>query len=156
MSESFQEIIIPKESAVFWLDENGCWRNQYGKFRRKKIIDFFHSSIKRDKAGYYVTQTREGFREKVYFKHEDTALFVFDIIEDEGIILVLNTGKKINLKPRKLLIKGDSLYMDLGEEFVKFVERGLMKISSYLDFEKDTYFIKVKNRRYKIHQAEGL
>ncbi|MFC1829226.1 MFS transporter permease [Thermodesulfobacteriota bacterium] len=150
MTEKFQEIVIPKEAAVFRLDRNGCWQNKYGKFRRKKIIDFFHSSIKRDSAGYYVTQVRDCIREKVYFPYEDTALFVFDVVTDPDITLVLNTGRRIKLKPKKLLIKGDDLYMNIGEELVKFVERGLMKISGYLEFDDDLYFIKVKNRRYKI------
>ncbi|MBW1840458.1 MAG: MFS transporter permease [Deltaproteobacteria bacterium] len=153
MSEKFQEIVIPKEAAVFRLDRNGCWRNKYGKFRRKKIIDFFHSSIKRDGAGYYVTQVRDRIREKVYFEYEDTALFVFDVVPDPDITLVLNTGRRVKLKPKKLLIKGDDLYMNLGEDLVKFVERGLMKISGYLEFDDDTYFIKVGNRRYKICQV---
>lgn len=150
MSKKLKDIVIPKEAAVFWIDRNGCWRNKYGKFRHKKIIDFFHSSIRRDRAGYYVTQTREQFREKVYFKYEDTALFVFDVVKDEEITLVLNTGGKIKLKPKKLLIKGDDLYMESGKELVKFVERGLMKISGFLEYDSDQYFIKIKNRRYKI------
>ena len=152
MSEKLQEIVIPKEAAVFRLDGNGCWRNKYGKFRRKKIIDFFHASIKRDSAGYFVTQVRDRIREKVYFPYEDTALFVFDVVEDPDITLVLNTGRRVKLKPKKLMIKGDDLYMSLGEELVKFVERGLMKISEYLEFDSDRYFIRFKNRRYKIHQ----
>lgn len=152
MSEKLQEIVIPKEAAVFRLDGNGCWRNKYGKFRRKKIIDFFHASIKRDSAGYYVTQVRDRIREKVYFPYEDTALFVFDVVTDPDITLVLNTGRRVKLKPKKLMIKDDDLYMSLGEELVKFVERGLMKVSDYLEFDGDRYFIRFKNRRYKIHQ----
>jgi hypothetical protein len=103
-----------------------------------------------------VTQIREHFREKVYFRYEDTALFVFDVLKDEAVALVLNTGKKIALKPKKLLIMGDDLYMKSGEELVKFVERGLMKISDFLEYDGDQYFIKVKNRRYRIHEWKPL
>jgi len=152
MTEKLKEIVIPKESAVFWLDGNGCWRNKYGKFRREKIIDFFHSSIKKDKNGYYVSQTREQFIEKVYFHYEDTALFVFDVIKDKDITLALNNMKKIKLKPGKLYIKDDSLYMHFGEEQIKFADRVLFKISDLLEYNDDNYFIRVNNRRYKIKQ----
>jgi hypothetical protein len=42
--------------------------------------------------------------------------------------------------------------MRLGQETIKFAERGLMKISDLLEFKDDRYFIKVKNRRYRIDQ----
>lgn len=145
-----KEVIIPKDKAVFWLDKNGCWHNQHGKFQHKKIVDYFHASIRKDMEGYYLTQTTEDFKEKVYFHYEDTALFVFDIIKDNDITLVLNTGKKIKLKPRKMLMQGDNLYIQVEDECIKFVERGLLKISDLIEHDGDSYFIKVKNRRYKI------
>ncbi len=102
--------VIPKEKAVFWLDKNGRWHNKDGTFEHKKIIKFFHSSIKKDKNGYYLSQDLGTHTEKVYFKYEETALFVFDIIKNkEEIILVLNTKKRIRLEPEKLFIKEDSL-----------------------------------------------
>ena len=42
--------------------------------------------------------------------------------------------------------------MRLGQETIKFAERGLMKISDLLEFRDEQYFIKVKNRRYRIVQ----
>jgi hypothetical protein len=42
--------------------------------------------------------------------------------------------------------------MRLGQETIKFAERGLMKISDLLEFKDDQYFIKVKNRKYRIVQ----
>jgi hypothetical protein len=42
--------------------------------------------------------------------------------------------------------------MRLGQETIKFSERGLMKISDLLEFRDEQYFIKVKNRRYRIVQ----
>ena len=150
MTHKLKEIIIPKDKAVFWLDKNGCWHNQHGKFQHKKIVDYFHASIRKDIAGYYLSQTTEEYKEKVYFHYEDTALFVFDIIKDNDITLMLNTGRKIKLKPRKMVMQGDSLYMHVEDERIKFVERGLLKISDLIDHDDDSYFIKVKNRRYKI------
>ena len=152
MKKEQREIIIPKEKAIFWLDKNGRWHNVHGKFEHKKIIDYFHSSIKKDQNGYYLSQKREDVQEKVYFHYEDTALFAVDFIKDNDITLILNTQKHVKLKPRNLFIRGDNLYMRMGEETIKFAERGLMKISDLLEYDNDQYFMRVKNRRYKILQ----
>ena len=152
MKNKRTEIIIPKDRAIFWLDKNGRWHNAHGEFEHKKIIDYFHSSIKRDENGYYLFQKRGDVQEKVYFHYEDTALFAVDLIKDKDTALVLNTKKQIKLKPRNLFIRGDDLYMRLGDETIKFTERGLMKISDLLEYDNDQYFIKVKNRRYRILQ----
>jgi hypothetical protein len=146
------EIIIPKDRAIFWLDKNGRWHNEHGEFEHKKIIDYFHSSIKRDENGYYLSQKRETIHEKVYFHYEDTALFAVDLIKDNDVTLILNTKRQIKLKPRNLFIREDDLYMRMGQETIKFTERALMKISDLLEYENNHYFIKVKNRRYKILQ----
>jgi hypothetical protein len=152
MPKKIKEIVISKDQAVFWLDRNGRWHNQFGEFQHKKIIDFFHSSIRKDKDGYFVRQMRENLREKVYFHCEDGALFVFDVIKDQDIVLALNTGKKIKLKPKKLWIEDDSLYMQESGEQVKFTERSLMKISDLIEYDEKHYFIRLRNRKYKIHQ----
>ena len=150
MPEKTKEIVIGKDEAVFWLDANGCWQNENGKFRHKKIIDYFHSCIKQDRQGYYLSQINGDCTEKVYFPYEDRALFVFDVIRQDGVTLVLNTKKQIKLKPRKLFIKNDCLYMRMGEEIIKFAEQGLMKIAQLLEEESDQLFIRIKERRYSI------
>jgi len=150
MAGNVKTIEIPREEAVFWLDGNGCWHNSDGKFRHKKIIDYFHASIKRDRKGYHLFQAHENYKEKVYFSYEDQALFVFDVLETNDIVLVLNTKKQVKLRPRKLFVKGDGLYMHLGNEIVKFAEQGLMKISHCLEEKDGSLVIRAKNRRYKI------
>ena len=152
MARKPKTIIIPKDKAVFWLDKHGRWNNVHGKFQHKKIIDHFHASIKKDRDGYYLGQTTEDYTEKVYFHCEDTALFVFDIVKTEDMTQVLNTGKQIGLRPRKLLMKGDNLYMHIRAECVKFTERSLMMISDLIESVDDDYYIRVKNRRYKINK----
>ena len=145
--------VIPKEKAVFWLDKNGRWHNKDGPFEHKKIIKFFHSAIKKDKDGYYLSQDLDTHTEKVYFKYEETALFVFDIIKNkEEIILLLNTKKRIRLEPEKLFIKNDSLYMNAGEELIKFNDRSMMKISDMLEFDEKNYSIKINGNRFQIAQ----
>ena len=105
-------VVVPKEKAVFWLDGNGHWHNKHGRFEHKKVIDYFNASIRRDEGGYHVFQATDEFEERVYFPHEGTALFVFDILIDgEGVILVLNTQRKIELNPADLFIQGDDLYV---------------------------------------------
>lgn len=150
MGRKAKTIEIPAGEAVFWLDENGCWHNSDGKFRHKKIIDYFHSSIKRDQKGYHLYQSHETYSEKVYFHYEDKALFVFDVIENGDIILVLNTKEQITLKPRKLFVENDRLYMHWGDEIIKFAEQGLMKIAPFLEDNGNQLFIRSKNRRYRI------
>jgi hypothetical protein len=155
MADKIKEIVIPKEDAVFYLDKNGSWHNTNGKFQHKKIIDYFHSCIKRDRKGYYLYQTNGNLKEKVYFNYEDQALFVFDVLLGDEVILILNTQKKVRLKPRKLFIKDDSLYMHLGDETVKFAERGLMKIAKLIEDENNQFYIRSKSRRYNIPIFKG-
>ena len=152
MPNQMKQIVISKDQAVFWLDGNGRWHNKFGPFQHKKIIDFFHSSIRKDKGGYYLTQTVNNIEEKVYFHCEDGALFVFDIINDSDLILVLNTGKKIKLKPDKLWIKHDSLYMQDGDEQVKFTEQSLMEIFDLIETDEKQYFIRIKKKKYGIRE----
>ncbi|MDX2441856.1 MAG: MFS transporter permease [Desulfobacterales bacterium] len=150
MTKQLKEIVISKDRAVFWLDSNGRWHNIHGEFEHRKIIDFFHSSIRKDNDGYYVTQTTESYKEKVYFRYEDTALFVFNIIKNKDIYLLLNTKKQIKLNPEELFIKDDSLYTKDGEELVKFTEQSMMKISKYMENDNDRYFIIINDKRYII------
>ena len=128
-----KEIVIKKEDAVFWLDKSGCWCNDGGKFRKKKIIDLFHQSIAKDDNGYFVSQTRDDIFEKVYFRYEDTALFVFAVIFNDDIILQLNTGKHLTLNPSMLFIEDDNLYLTDGDERIKFSERAMIQISSIIE-----------------------
>ena len=155
MGNTIKTIEISADEAVFWLDANGNWHNADGKFRHKKIIDYFHASIRRDDKGYHLYQAHEHYQEKVYFHYEDKALFVFDVLPQADIILVLNTKRKVKLRPRKLFISNDSLYMHLDDEIVKFAEQGLMKIAPSLEEDGEGLLIRSKNRRYRIAtQAE--
>jgi hypothetical protein len=156
MTEKIKEIIIGRDDAVFWLDKNGCWQNENGKFRHKKIIRYFHSCIRKDRRGYYLYQENGEYAEKVYFPYEDQALFVFDVIGSDRVTLVLNTGKRIALKPRKLFTKNDCLYMQLGEDTIKFAEQGLIKIARYLEDEDNQIYIRINNRRYKIQAMDTV
>ncbi|MDY6792692.1 MAG: MFS transporter permease [Thermodesulfobacteriota bacterium] len=150
MKKQPKEIVISSDKAVFWLDSNGRWHNKHGEFEHKKIIDFFHSSIRKDKDGYHVAQATDSYTEKVYFKYEDTALFVFNIFTKEDIYLLLNTKKQIRLNPEELFIKKDRLYAKDGEELVKFTEQSMIKISKFMENDNDVYFIKINDKRYHI------
>jgi hypothetical protein len=150
MVNTIKENVIPKEDAVFWLDKNGCWRNAHGKFEHNKIIDYFHSCIKRDQGGYYLSQINGNLREKVYFPYEDQALFVFDVIRQNEITLILNTKQQIVLDPENLYIKDDNLYMRMRDETIKFVEHGLMKMAPLLEDEDGRFYIRLNNKRYRI------
>ena len=150
MAKKIKTVVIPETEAVFWLDKNGCWHNKHGRFEHKKIIRYFHSSIKRDRHGYYLYQANANYAEKVYFPYEDQALFVFDVIRQNDVILVLNTGRQVKLKPQKLFIENDCLYMQLDREIIKFAEEGLFKIAPLIEEKDDRLYIRVNNRRYLI------
>jgi hypothetical protein len=150
MTKQPKEISISKEDAVFWLDAKGRWHNADGHFRHKKIIDYFHASIRKDDKGYFLFQERDNIREKVYFRYADTALFVFDVILGKDIDLVLNTGRKVRLDPENLYIRKDCLYLQDGREQIKFDERSLMKISACIEEEDDRFVLCVNDRRYPI------
>jgi hypothetical protein len=150
-------IVIPKEKTVFWMDGNGRWCNDFGRFEKKKIIDYFHAAIHRDADGYFVQQDKEGVIEKVYFYYEDTALFVFHLTLGNSIKIRLNTGKELALKPETLWIENDNLYLRHEGERIKFTDRAMMKIAAIMEDVDDECVIRIQGRSYHIPEihAEG-
>lgn len=146
--------IIPKEKAVFMLDKNGNWRADDEKFENKKIIKYFHSLIKKDADGYFLEQEHEYFIEKVYFPYEDTALFVNRVVEKNGLTLCINTAAQIKLDPEKLLIRNDNLYIQNGEDLIKFSENALLALVRYMDDTDDQYSINLDGKRHFIPSIE--
>ena len=145
---------MSKEKAVFWLDAYGRWHNKHGVFEHKKIIGFFHSSIRRDADGYHLFQKHGDHTiEKVYFKYEDTALFVFDVnIQDDSdkIRLILNTKDEIPLAPENLFVQNDNLYMENAGDRIKFIDRALLKLAHRLKFEQHRYRLELSGKTYDI------
>jgi hypothetical protein len=152
MTSEVTHIVIPKEKAVFWLDKNGIWHNEHGKFEHPKIISYFHKSIRKDDNGYHVFQIRDQCEEKVYFPYEDTALFVFDIKGTDT--LVLNTTDTLPLDPARLFTRNDNLYMQTPEHCIKFGQRALMKISRLLVEKNDQLFLVLNSTAHKIQQQQ--
>ncbi|AOY57599.1 MULTISPECIES: MFS transporter [Desulfococcus] len=150
MPEVLKEIVIPKEKAVFRMDARGCWHNAQGPFQKKSIIDHFNRSIRKDDAGYFLTQVNGDYIEKVYFSYEDTPLFVVDVEDADPIRLHLNTGETLPLSPETLFIKADQLYIMREDERIKFSERGLLKLSRMLEGEDNAYILRMGGRRYAI------
>lgn len=147
-------IVVPKEKAVFWMDGQGRWHNQHGPFEHKGIIDFFNASIRKDEHGFHVMQIREDVCEKVYFRYEDTPLFVIAVALGTPIALTLNTGFDLELRPQALFMRRDQLYLRDGEEYIKFSERALLKLSRIMQYEDHNYFIQIDGRRYPIAREE--
>jgi len=151
MEEKLDTITIPKEEAVFWLDAEGRWHNEHGPFEHPKVSAYFHACIQYDADGYYVGQQRDAVYEKVYFRHEDTALFVFGMEErDATTTLRLNTGLEIDLNPEDLFVQDDHLYTrtDLGP--ARFNQKCLLQIAGRIEERGDDLFIKVGANRFKI------
>jgi hypothetical protein len=135
-----KERIVTKEEAVFWMDGRGRWCNRHGPFEHPKIIAYFNSSIGMDSRGYFVQQILNGFREKVYFRYEGTPLFVVDIIEQDPVVLMLNTGRSVELDPGNLWIRNDHLCVTIGDEYAQFSEKTLIRMTDWIQCEKDTMF----------------
>jgi len=153
--QAVKEVVIPREEAVFWLDSRGYWRNAGGKFRKKKIIDYFHAAISKDENGYFLHQQKGDVFEKIYFPYEDTALFVFDVCFETSdpapdITLVLNTGRRLSLNPRRLYTQNDCLYLKADDDIIKFTERALMKLSDVLDEKNGQFCIHASGSEHPI------
>jgi len=145
-----KEIIVPKENAVFWMDARGRWCNQHGPFKHKRIIDYFNGAVYKDAKGYHVAQRSNGVLEKVYFCYDETPLFVVALLFDAPIKMILNTRAEIELIPAQLFLRNDNLYYRFGDEFAKFNEHALLKISERLTFDGAQYFLKVGSNRIAI------
>ena len=124
--------IIPKDKAVFWMDDKGAWHNAHGPFEHPKIIQYFNRSIQRDAEGFFLCQEMEHAFEKVYFPFEETALFVADVSAKNPGHLLLNTGKKMLLDPAALFIRDDSLFIRMPDHLIKFTSRALLKLSKHI------------------------
>jgi hypothetical protein len=150
-----QEIVISAEKAIFWLDGRGRWHNVHGPFEHRRISDYFHRAIRWDSQGFHLYQQRDGMHEKVYFKYQDTALFVFDVSEGDPIRLHLNTGAEIALVPQDLYIRNDQLYLRHSPGPIKFNESSLLKMTRWFSETPDGYALKVGPRHYAIAEEDG-
>jgi hypothetical protein len=133
MASEKKSIIVPKEKALFWMDKNGVWHNEHGKFEHPKIIRHFNRSIQKDDLGYYLSQETDEFEEKVYFPHEETALFVVDISLGKELTLTLNTTEALTLDPAQLFTRNDALYLETPEHCIKFSQNALVKLSRHME-----------------------
>ncbi len=150
MASARKSIIIPKEDAVFWLDKNGVWHNEHGKFEHPKIIRHFNLSIQKDDLGYHLSQMTDDVEEKVYFPHEDTALFVVDIALENQFKLTLNTTKRMPLDPGQLFTRNDSLYLQTPEHCIKFSQHALVKLSRHMEEIDGKFCLMLNNTLHPI------
>ncbi|MEJ2155397.1 MAG: MFS transporter permease [Desulfobacteraceae bacterium] len=145
-----KQITIPKDQAVFRLDGNGRWHNRFGPFEHAKIINHFHTSIRKDDQGFHLCQEHEGVVEKVYFPYEDTALFVFEVDFRDPAMVTLNTGRKLALQPENLFVVGDCMYLRIDGDRAKFTDRCLIKMAPLLSYEGDQYVLKINGQSFVV------
>ena len=150
MGAALPEIVIPREKAVFRLDARGRWCNRHGVFRNRRICDHFHAAIRRDAAGYHLRQELPDRVEKVYFPYEDTALFVVRVALGDPVELTLNTRRQVALDPALLFVRGESLYLTLEGERVKFTERAMLSLAEAMEFTPEGYAIRTGERVHPI------
>ena len=150
MTSDIKQIIIPRDKAVFWMDKNGVWHNEHGRFEHPKMIAYFNAAIRKDDMGYHVYQLTDEFEEKVYFSHEDTALFVVDLKVSQGVSLVLNNRTKLTLCPEQLYTANDALYLETGEHIIKFTDRALVKLSKFMDEREGRLFFTLNDKTWPI------
>lgn len=133
MASELIQVVVNSADAVFWMDENGVWHNEHGKFEHPKIIAHFNRSIRKDADGFYLYQKGDGFEEKVYFRYGETAFFAVDVSLKDPMRLLLNTGVRMDLDPSMLYTRNDCLYLETGEGLIKFTDRALVKLSSRME-----------------------
>jgi hypothetical protein len=150
MGAALPEVVIPRENAVFRLDARGRWCNRHGVFRNRRICDHFHAAIRRDAAGYHLRQELPDRVEKVYFPYEDTALFVVQVALGDPVELTLNTRRRVALDPALLFVRGESLYLTLEGERVKFTERAMLNLAEAMEFTPEGYAIRTGERVHPI------
>jgi hypothetical protein len=150
MGAALPEVVIPREKAVFRLDARGRWCNRHGVFRNRRICDHFHAAIRRDAAGYHLRQELPDRVEKVYFPYEDTALFVVRVALGDPVELTLNTRRRVALDPALLFVRGESLYLTLEGERVKFTERAMLSLAEAMEFTPEGYAIRTGERVHPI------
>ena len=150
MASEKRSITVPKEKAVFWMDKNGVWHNEHGKFEHPKIIRHFNRSIRKDDLGYYLSQETDEFEEKVYFSHEDAVLFVVNFSLEEELRLTLNTAKVMTLDPTQLFTKNDGLYLQTPEHCIKFSQHALVKLSRYMEETDGKFCLRLNQATYAI------
>lgn len=155
--DDLPETVIPREQAVFWMDGRGRWRNAGGPFRVRRIIARFNRAIRRDAGGYYLTQVNGQCREKIYFPHAETALFVVRLHGGGAPELELNTGRRLPLEASRLFICGDSLYFRVGAEIAKFGEQALLAMAAQLEMagEGECHLVS-GSRRVRVPVVERL
>ena len=152
--EELIEVVIPKDKAVFGMNELGKWYNEFGLITKPSIIKKLNSSLSFDECGFYVSQVIDTRREKIYFPYVETALFAIDfsINDVNNIRLKLNTKEQIQLDPESLFVKDDCLYQEQSEYCIKFSERALVKLSKNLEEEGDQLLIVINGHPYSIEQ----
>jgi hypothetical protein len=150
MGAALPEVVIPREKAVFRLDARGRWCNRHGVFRNRRICDHFNAAIRRDAAGYHLRQELPDRVEKVYFPYEDTALFVVQVALGDPVELTLNTRRRVALDPALLFVRGESLYLTLEGERVKFTERATLNLAEAMEFTPEGYAIRTGERVHPI------
>lgn len=155
-NDDIKQVVIPKEQAVFWMDGRGRWCNVHGPFEHPKITAHFNKSIGHDKDGFFVEQTCDGVREKVYFHYEDTALFAVDVIFGDPLRLVLNTGQHVGLEPEQVVVVRDALFQRHAGAWIKFTEHVMMRMADMLDQNNDGLIFTHNGIRHNLVHLDAL
>ena len=146
-------IVIPKEYAKFHMDKHGRWLNDGGPIEKASIIRYLNSAIEKDENGYYVTHMLGDRREKVYFGYDDTALFAIDLVHHgSDVSLLLNTKRRLKLEPTGLFLKADSLYLEQNGHIIKFNERAMVKMASFMTESEDGLMIAINGQKQVIRE----
>jgi len=78
------------------------------------------------------------------------------VIVGDDIVLVLNTGQRLELDPRQLCIKKDNLYMRHKEDIIKFTDRSMMKMAALMEDTEDGYAFVFQGRKYPIDTVDSF
>ena len=152
MDDNLPVVEISADHAVFWMDERGRWCNEHGPFENPRIIDRFNRALRRDGKGYFVTQERDGLREKVYFHYVETPLTAMDVRGRPPRTLVLNSRQHLPLDPSALYILKATLFMRSGDERIRFSERAMVRLAPFLKETSHGPAVRIGGRWYPISE----
>jgi hypothetical protein len=68
----------------------------------------------------------------------------------DPVELTLNTRRRVALDPALLFVRGESLYLTLEGERVKFTERAMLNLAEAMEFTPEGYAIRTGERVHPI------
>lgn len=151
--------IVSKEDSGIRLSSRGEWFHHGEPFEHKRIIRFFHRSIRRDGEGNYYLYNKIGdLEERVYFDLEDTAFFVkrLDFDAEQKTFRVLLNNEEEEFLDVKTLYQDERgiMYCQVREgDRARLTQGALMTLSEYAEQDEEWIYLDVTGEKVILSQV---